>query len=184
MARTKPSEQRRSDLLDAAESLVLAHGVDALKIDDVVVGAGVAKGTFYLHFASKDELLAALRDRYVERFVARQRQASEAESGTARVHAWLRAGITEYLSDTRLHDVLFRHNSHVSRPGERPRPNLAIDALRNLLQETATLPDPGATAIVLYHAMHGTADHILHAPDDQRRLLDEVTRICRALLET
>lgn len=184
MARTKPSQERRSDLLDAAESLVLTHGVDALKIDDVVVGAGVAKGTFYLHFASKDELLAALRDRYVERFVARQRQTSDKETGIARVQAWLLAGITEYLSDTRLHDVLFRHESHAAQPVDQPRPNLAIDALRDLLEETALLPDPGATAIALYHVMHGIADHILHAPHDRRRLLDEATRICQALLET
>ncbi|WP_431930067.1 TetR/AcrR family transcriptional regulator [Nonomuraea jabiensis] len=179
MARTKPSEQRRSDLLDAAETLVLADGVGALKIDDVTVGAGVAKGTFYLHFASKDDLIAALRDRYIERFVARQRQAADAKTGVARVEAWLLAGITEYLSDTRLHDVLFRHGSHASRP---PGPNPAIDALRHLLGESTAVPDPGATAIVLYHAMHGSADHILHVPEDRQRLLDETARLCHTLL--
>jgi hypothetical protein len=40
-----------------------------------------------------------------------------------------------------------------------------------------------ATFVALYHVMHGIADHILHAPHDRKRLLDEVTRICRALLE-
>ncbi|WP_188196567.1 TetR/AcrR family transcriptional regulator [Nonomuraea sp. SYSU D8015] len=179
MARTKSSEQRRGDLLDAAERLVLADGVDTLKIDDVVVGAGVAKGTFYLHFASKDDLIAALRDRYVERFVAHQRQAADAKAGLARVEAWLLAGITAYLSDTRLHDVLFRHGSRTS---HKPGPNLAVDALKRLLEDETTVPDPEATAIVLYHAMHGSADHILHVPEDRRRLLDEVARLCRALI--
>jgi AcrR family transcriptional regulator len=179
VARTKSSEQRRGDLLDAAERLVLADGVDTLKIDDVVVGAGVAKGTFYLHFASKDDLIAALRDRYVERFVAHQRHAADAKTGLARVEAWLLAGITEYLSDTRLHDVLFRHEPQTS---QEPGPHVAVDALRQLLEEETTVPDPGATAIVLYHAMHGSADHILHVPEDRQRLLDEVARLCRVLI--
>jgi AcrR family transcriptional regulator len=182
VARTKPGEQRRSDLLDAAESLVLADGVDLLRIDDVTTGAGVAKGTFYLHFTSKDDLIAALRDRYVERFVARQRQAAEQATGIEQVEAWLLAGVTEYLSDTRLHDVLFRHGSPAQRPGS-AQPNLAVQALRELLEEVAAdVPDPGATAIFLYHAMHGTADHVLHVPEDRQRMLDEAARICRRLL--
>ncbi|WP_211215326.1 TetR/AcrR family transcriptional regulator, partial [Actinoalloteichus spitiensis] len=74
MARTKPGEQRRSELLDAAESRVLQDGIDSLTVDDITVGAGVAKGTFYLHFTNKDDLLGALRDRYVQRFVSSQRQ--------------------------------------------------------------------------------------------------------------
>ncbi|MEW9551964.1 TetR/AcrR family transcriptional regulator [Nonomuraea sp. NPDC050783] len=179
MARTRSSEQRRGDLLDAAERLVLAKGVEPLRIDDVVAGAGVAKGTFYLHFASKDDLIAALRDRYVERFVTRQRQAADAETGPARVEAWLLAGIAEYLSDARLHDVLFRHAPAAQ---AEPGPNPAVTALRQLLEKETSLPDPGATAVLLYHAMHGGADHILHAPEDRRRLLDEVTRLCRALV--
>ncbi|MEV5898148.1 TetR/AcrR family transcriptional regulator [Nonomuraea fuscirosea] len=178
MTRTKPGWQRRSDLLDAAESLVLAHGVDSLKIDDVTNGASVAKGTFYLHFASKEDLIEGLRERYVERFVRRQREAAAAATGIERVEVWLLAGVTEYLSDTRLHDVLFRHSS-----SEAPRPNLAVEALRELLEEVeADVPDPGATAAILYHAMHGTADHILHIPQDRQRMLDEAVRLCRVLL--
>ncbi|WP_158889689.1 TetR/AcrR family transcriptional regulator [Amycolatopsis anabasis] len=179
MARTKPGEQRRSELLDAAESLVLRDGIDSLTVDDVTVGAGVAKGTFYLHFTNKADLIGALRDRYRERFVSRQREAARTAEGIARVEQWILAGITEYLGDIRLHDVLFQHTS---RP-EQPTPNLAVDALRDLIKEIgAGVPDPEAAAVVLYHAMHGTADHILHFPGDRERMLAEVTRLCRALL--
>ena len=51
--------------MDAAERLFLERGVSATSIDDIVVTADVAKGTFYLYFASKEKLLAALLERYV-----------------------------------------------------------------------------------------------------------------------
>lgn len=177
--RTKPTERRRGELLDAAEALVLDRGIDALTVDDVTAGAGVAKGTFYLYFANKNELVNALRDRYVERFVQRQRAASCAPDPADRVEQWVRAGILEYLDNVALHDILFRHTT---RP-EQATSNLAVDALRDLLVETAApTSDPEATAVILYHAMHGTADHVLHEPDDRERILTELSRLCRVLL--
>ncbi|MCP2256389.1 transcriptional regulator, TetR family [Streptoalloteichus tenebrarius] len=180
MPRTKPGKQRRSELLDAAESLVLRNGVDSFTVDDVTVGAGVAKGTFYLHFANKNELITALRERYVERFVARQREAARtAEDGVARVEQWMLAGIDEHLADIRLHDLLF----HTMTRPETPTRNPSVDALHDLLREIgADLVDPEATAVVLYHAMHGIADHIVHFPQDRDRMLAEAARLCRALV--
>lgn len=175
--RTKPGAERRTDLLDAAEELVLRDGVDALRIDDVTAGAGVAKGTFYLHFATKDELVAALAERYVRRFVDRQRDAADGVVGIERIERWLVAGIDSYGTDIRLHDVLFRHQSRSVHSGH----NEAVEALRELLVETADLPDPDATALLLYHALHGAADHLLHAPADRDRVVAELLRLCRAL---
>ncbi|WET76717.1 TetR/AcrR family transcriptional regulator [Amycolatopsis sp. QT-25] len=178
MARTKPGEQRRAELLDSAEAVVLRSGIDALTVDEVALGAGVAKGTFYLHFANKEELLGALRDRYVTRLVERQDRAVRDAHGFERVERWIRAGIDEYLNDVRLHDVLFHYPARVD-----PVPNTAVDALRDALVASGFgLPDPEATAVVLYHVMHGVADRIAHIPADRERLLAEITRICRLLL--
>src|ERR1700678_4586863 len=60
MARTKPAEQRRADLLEAGRELFLAKGVAATSLDDITSRAGVSKGLFYLYFHSKDDLLTAL----------------------------------------------------------------------------------------------------------------------------
>ncbi|MDA3645321.1 TetR/AcrR family transcriptional regulator [Saccharopolyspora indica] len=179
MARTKPGEQRRSELLDAAESIVLRSGIESLTVDDVTTAAGVAKGTFYLHFGNKYELVTALRNRYVNRFVLRQRDESREGVGVDRIERWVQVGIEEYLRDVRLHDVLFHHAS-------RPDPsasNPSVDALAELIGEAGVgAPDPHATAVVLYCAMHGVADHIVHAPDQRERMLAEVSRLCRALV--
>ena len=55
---------RRTELLDAAERLFVARGVDEVTVADIAVEAGVSKGSFYVYFASRDELLRALNERF------------------------------------------------------------------------------------------------------------------------
>lgn len=47
-------------ILDGAATCVLQHGYDGTSIDLVARGAGVGKGTIYLHFAGRDTLFAAV----------------------------------------------------------------------------------------------------------------------------
>lgn len=47
-------------VLDAALDVFLERGFDAAKLDDVAKQAGVAKGTLYLYFASKEVLFEEL----------------------------------------------------------------------------------------------------------------------------
>jgi AcrR family transcriptional regulator len=54
---------KRSRILDAAQSLYLRYGVKRTALDDVVREAGIAKGTLYLYFDSKDALFAAIAER-------------------------------------------------------------------------------------------------------------------------
>lgn len=50
----------RAALLQAGESLFAGHSVDAVSIDDIVLAADVAKGSFYNHFADKEALARAI----------------------------------------------------------------------------------------------------------------------------
>lgn len=50
----------RAALLQAGETLFAAHSVDAVSIDDIVLAADVAKGSFYNHFADKEALARAI----------------------------------------------------------------------------------------------------------------------------
>ncbi|MDZ4187288.1 MAG: TetR/AcrR family transcriptional regulator [Hydrogenophaga sp.] len=56
----KRSLETRSRLICAAEEIVLQHGHEPLRVEEVVLRAGVAKGTFFVHFKDKDELLDLL----------------------------------------------------------------------------------------------------------------------------
>ena len=61
-------EERRHAILDAAEQLLLTHPQRIVSVDEVAAEAGLAKGTVYLYFPSKEELLLAIHDRASERF--------------------------------------------------------------------------------------------------------------------
>jgi AcrR family transcriptional regulator len=56
----EPDKQGR--ILAAARSLFLRYGVRRTSMDDVAREAGIAKGTVYLYFSSKDAVFAALAE--------------------------------------------------------------------------------------------------------------------------
>ena len=67
MTRTvKDPEIRRGELIDAAEELFLKNGYDETAVSEIVRNAGVAQGTFYHYFKSKDGVLSAITDRWIE----------------------------------------------------------------------------------------------------------------------
>ena len=60
-------EATRRTLLDASMRVFSVKGVAATSVDDIVRAAGVAKGTFYLYFATRDEAVDAVAAAMVER---------------------------------------------------------------------------------------------------------------------
>ena len=66
-ALTPAQAQRRRRVLDAAATLAAAGGYDAVQMRDVAREAGVALGTLYRYFASKDHLLAACQVDFARR---------------------------------------------------------------------------------------------------------------------
>ena len=51
---------RRQQILDEARSLFLTRGYDATTVEDILAAVGIAKGTLYHHFASKEAILEAI----------------------------------------------------------------------------------------------------------------------------
>lgn len=75
---------RRGELLDVAFDLMQEVGYDAMSVETVTSRAKVAKGTFYHYFASKDELLYELLQRFGQGLTDHLSQAVSGRSGTAR----------------------------------------------------------------------------------------------------
>lgn len=48
--------ETRNKIYEAAKELFSKHGYDAVSIDDIVKAAGVARGSFYVYFLSKEDL--------------------------------------------------------------------------------------------------------------------------------
>jgi AcrR family transcriptional regulator len=53
---------RRAELMDAAVKVFSHKGYRRASITDIIASAGVARGTFYLYFESKDEVFRAIVD--------------------------------------------------------------------------------------------------------------------------
>lgn len=60
-------EQTRAKLREAANDLFLRQGVEKTTVDQIVGRAGVSKGTFYLHFQRKEDLLLEYGTRRLQR---------------------------------------------------------------------------------------------------------------------
>ena len=62
----KPTEQRRAEILEAALKLYSSKGFHDTTMEEVANAAGVAKGTIYLYFQSKEHLLLALKRDFMQ----------------------------------------------------------------------------------------------------------------------
>jgi len=71
MARkTKAPEERRLEIVETSERLFLEVGYTKCSVDMIIKEIGVAKGTFYYYFKSKEEILGAIVDRNLDQIVA------------------------------------------------------------------------------------------------------------------
>lgn len=59
---TKPPDERRRDILEAATQLFRERGFDVATVQGIAAKAGVAAGTVYLYFPSKEAILVALQE--------------------------------------------------------------------------------------------------------------------------
>src|ERR1044071_3520476 len=79
-------EARAHRILDAAAALILRWGYQKTTLDDISRQAGVAKGTIYLHWKTREQLFAALmrREQLVLGEEIRQRISNDPEGATLR----------------------------------------------------------------------------------------------------
>ena len=81
----RSKRQERADrILDAAAELMLRWGYNKTTIDDIARYAGVAKGTIYLHWKTREDLFMALMRREYVRLMEdiQQRISGDPEGGT------------------------------------------------------------------------------------------------------
>lgn len=83
-------EDIRDLILDAVDVLLAKYGYKKMTMEDVARLVGIGKGTIYLHFSGKEELILSHVDRIAERLVARLREvAGSSDSPDKRVRKML-----------------------------------------------------------------------------------------------
>jgi AcrR family transcriptional regulator len=187
--RRQPPDVRREQILDAAQQVLLRRGPAAATMADVADTASVAKGTVYLYFASKAELLAGLRARYFERLTAVLGDPAAARPGApptvaARIEGLVAAFYDFALANHELHHVLF----HEAGLGAHDTFARVRDAVAELVASGAAsgeldVPDAALATDFVLHGLHGILVAATHRPrSHRRRLVDGVTRlVCGAL---
>lgn len=70
----KEARERKNEILDAAEYLFARKGYDGTSTGDILSRVGIARGTLYYHFRSKEEILDMLVERISYSLIENARQ--------------------------------------------------------------------------------------------------------------
>lgn len=143
-------QRTREKIVESARVLFNRHGFEQVSIDDVMKGAGLTRGGFYKHFASKDDLYAAAVQSFTQCNPFRKRVAEKpAQRRTPRELA--RLLIQMYLSDEVLADVdqhcpLIALPSDVARAGLEPRASYTalVESMAHVFRAALPEGDKGA----------------------------------------
>jgi AcrR family transcriptional regulator len=83
MPQAAAASDTRHAILDAVDVLLARYGYRKMTMEDVASEAGIGKGTIYLHFPSKEELVLSHVDRIVGRVAARMREVASSRMAPA-----------------------------------------------------------------------------------------------------
>jgi len=190
---------RREDIqdliLDAVDVLLAKFGYKKMTIDDVACQVGIGKGTIYLHFPGKEELILSHIDRIADRIVAKLLDfAGSSDSPDRRIRKMLvhrvlfrfdsvanySQNLNDLLSSVRT-ALLARREAHFEKEAA---------VFEDILREGARLgtldcPDPRTTSFVLIRSTNSLLPFNLSARELGRReeVEDQITRIADLLIK-
>jgi AcrR family transcriptional regulator len=102
------SEERKSQILSAAEQVFTRKGLDLARMDDIAEETGLSKGTLYLYFKSKDDLIIAILDRiFQSAFKKLEAGKDQPLSATEAIDQFTEEAIRDYKQMLRLMPVAY-----------------------------------------------------------------------------
>jgi TetR/AcrR family transcriptional regulator, transcriptional repressor for nem operon len=178
----KAPEVRRQQILEAAAELFIERGISSTSMAQVADAAGVAKGTPYLYFASKDELLSELRTGYLQEWysLAEELLRQDGVSQRDRLRNFLKAIYEFHSAKIELHQLLF------SGEGEDDLFARASKLLTGFLEEgkaNGTTENVEVTATFAIHGLHGVLVTYLHEGRPATQFVDDVMEVLDPLLK-
>lgn len=108
--REEKREATRQEILNAAATLFRTKGYEATSVDDIVLAANLAKGTFYYHFHKKDDLVLALQESQLKEAAGAAREAlTRGESPRTVLFNYLSEAAKWTEDNSEIVRTLFRH---------------------------------------------------------------------------
>jgi TetR/AcrR family transcriptional regulator, fatty acid metabolism regulator protein len=118
-----PGGDKRERILAAAERIFARHGFFAAKVSDVAKEAGVADGTIYLYFKSKDDLLISLFERRMLELTGALQESIDGKSPREALRAFIRTYLQKVHDEPAAAEVLtieLRQSSKFMKEYENP----------------------------------------------------------------
>ena len=100
----RPAAQRREEILDAAHTLFTTKGFQPTTMEDILRIVGIAKGTLYYHFPSKEQILKALVLRIVHQVEQQAREIATSSAPAADKLAAIMSAMRLVDTETKLVD--------------------------------------------------------------------------------
>lgn len=107
----KEAEERKNEILDVADELFSKKGFDGTSTNDILEKVGIARGTLYHHFKSKEEIMDALIERYSDRLLGAAQEVA-ADKNTPLVDRIIRVVMSMNLSGGSSEEIM----EHIHRP--------------------------------------------------------------------
>jgi AcrR family transcriptional regulator len=184
--RTQSAEVRREQILDAAATVLVTKGLADTTMADVARVAGVAKGTVYLYFDSKTQLLIGLQARYNQDLVTRTARLVGGEGERLRrLDRFLKELVEYHACQFELHRVLFHDASFNEEEATRPLTELFVRFVAEGVESGEfQVADPQATAAFLLAGLHAMLIPYLHMQPrtSRQRFLTTMGELCRRVL--
>lgn len=192
----KPADERRREILEAATRLFREGGFETTTVQAVAAAAGVAAGTVYLYFPSKEAILTALREDFEEGLLDRFAEISEAvlaeETETGEIVSYqevvsrLIDGVVDFsLQHRAVAEVIARHVGRVNLMADsRLLRGALTELLSRVIREGVRLgyihtSDPEMSAYLLHVASATAIGHAIAFGDDA--MLERVVAGCKEL---
>jgi TetR/AcrR family transcriptional regulator, regulator of autoinduction and epiphytic fitness len=178
---------REEAILDATNRLLALKGYEMMAMDDIAAEVGIAKGSLYKHFESKEALAAAVMVRLLRRTQAALHSLPQTDA-RGKLEALLRWTLTERLAGAvphlpstsrMLRDAL---GSHADYAAELSALSQALRGLIGQAQQQGSLRADLDEEFVLQsfyaRACDPTLDTLQHASHDPTHLVDQLVSCC------
>ncbi|MDF2521941.1 MAG: TetR family transcriptional regulator, partial [Clostridia bacterium] len=83
MRTVKNPKERRKEIMEMSAKLFLSKGYDETSVNQIVEQLGVAKGTFYHYFKSKEDILEAVLEDYLGKYAENMKSALDNSGANA-----------------------------------------------------------------------------------------------------